>query len=139
MLIVVKLIMQPNIIQIHQIYYSSETIYIFQELLTAGDLFSYFTRNHCYLPDTEISVIIRQVLLGVEYLHARKIVHRDVKLENILMASLTPGARVVIADFGSATTLKRMQSNGEPRRMTSFAGTHNYAAPSVLRCLVSSV
>ena len=103
--------------------------YIFQELLTAGDLFSYFVRHDYDLPHAEIAVIVRQILLGLAYIHEKDIVHRDLKLENILMTSLSPGARVVISDFGSATSTKQGLSLGSPRRMTTFAGTNNYAAP----------
>ena len=82
------------------------------------------------ISETEIAVIVRQVLLGVQYLHSRRIIHRDLKLENILMTSLTAGSRVVIADFGSATSVSPPPSDGDkPQRIKSFAGTDNYMAP----------
>ena len=44
--------------------------------------------------------MLRQVLEGVAYLHAKGIVHRDLKLENLLLVDSTPKSAVKIADFG---------------------------------------
>ena len=60
-------------------------------------------------------------------LHARKIVHRDIKVENILMSDLTESAKVRIADFGSSIKLSGAQDT------TSFRiGTPGYIAPEVI-------
>ena len=60
-------------------------------------------------------------------LHARKIVHRDIKVENILMSDLTESAKVRIADFGSSIKLSGAQDT------TNFRiGTPGYIAPEVI-------
>ena len=97
--------------------------------MTAGDLFSYLMRNDQRLSHAETAIIIRQILMGANFMHERGIVHRDLKLENILMTSLLPGARVVIADFGSAIRLDLRNKPHEAKRMHTFVGTDNYAAP----------
>ncbi|KAJ5495189.1 hypothetical protein N7539_000305 [Penicillium diatomitis] len=96
------------------------------ELVTYGDLYSFLRKNGDRLQEDTAALIIRQVLLAVEYLHDRQIVHRDIKPDNILVTSLENGGRVVLADFGCA---KRM--NRGCQRMNSLVGTREYCAPEL--------
>lgn len=128
----------PNIIQIQKVFWSESTIYLFQELVTGGDLFSYVEYKHGKVPTIESAVIIRQILKGVQYLHDHDVVHRDLKPDNILMTSLNSGARIVITDFGHARFLPKTDSqhrfaNKRQKRMFSVAGTLEYAAPEIHR------
>lgn len=111
-------------------YYSDNTLYIFEELITGGDLFSYIEYKGGHLHEAEAGVIVRQVLEALMYLHTREIVHRDVKPDNILIASLANVARVVLTDFGSAIKSLPSDVNGV-RRMATIAGTLEYVAPWV--------
>ncbi|OOQ87102.1 serine/threonine protein kinase [Penicillium brasilianum] len=115
----------PNIIAAEKVIRSSNTIYIFTELVTCGDLFSY-VRNKGPLEETTVALIIRQVLLALEYLHDQNIVHRDVKPDNILMTCHEVGGRVVLADFGCARLV-----NQPSQRMSSVVGTLDYCAPEL--------
>ncbi|KAF2868529.1 kinase-like domain-containing protein [Massariosphaeria phaeospora] len=126
----------PNIIAIEKVFWSTSTIYIFQELVTGGDLFSYIEYKGGKLRDIEAAVVVRQILKGIEYLHRNDIVHRDLKPDNILMTSLDDGARVVITDFGNARFLPKPQSLGNhpeslKHRMFSMAGTLEFTAPEI--------
>lgn len=109
--------------------------YIFQDLVSGGDLFSYLEYKGGKLNDIEAAVIIRQIITGVEYLHGQSVVHRDLKPDNILMTSLDDGCRIVISDFGNARYLPGVQDNSADgsvttnSRMFSHAGTMEYAAP----------
>jgi pheromone a factor receptor len=133
---VLKDVSHPNIISIEKVFWNSNTIYIFEELVTGGDLFSYIEYKQGCLTDVEAAVIVRQVLIGIEYLHNLGIVHRDLKPDNVLMSSLEDGARIVITDFGNArhlpsanpTSFSRSSSR---RRMHSLVGTFEYAAPEI--------
>ncbi|KAF2747693.1 kinase-like protein [Sporormia fimetaria CBS 119925] len=133
---ILKDISHPNIVTINKVFLSSSTIYIFQDLITGGDLFSYLEFRGGRLKDTESAFIIKQVLAGVQHLHQRDIVHRDLKLENILMTSLENDARVVISDFGHARYLPSQEddtamASSRNRRMFSGVGTVEYTAPEV--------
>lgn len=94
--------------------------------MTAGDLFSYIQYKGGKLDDIEAAVIVRQVLMALDYLHQRGIVHRDLKPENILMTSLADGCRVVLTDFGCARLVRPTIE-----RMSTLIGTFDYSAPLV--------
>jgi serine/threonine protein kinase len=135
---ILKELSHPNIVHVQKVFWSQSTIYMFQELVTGGDLFSYIEYKQGKIPSIESAVIVRQVLKGVEYLHGQDIVHRDLKPDNILMTSLNSGARVVITDFGNARFLpnadtQRDYTNNKLRRMFSIVGTLEYTAPEIHR------
>lgn len=108
----------------HAIFDIEEVRYIFQELVTAGDLFSYLEKKNGRLMEVEAAVIVRQIVIAVKFLHEKNIVHRDIKPDNILMTTLAVGCRVVLTDFGCA---RRITSHRQ--RMTSLAGSEGYIAP----------
>jgi serine/threonine protein kinase len=95
-----------------------------QDLVTAGDLFSYIESKNGRLLEVEAAVIIRQILIALCFLHENNIVHRDIKPENILMTSLSAGSRVVLTDFGAARRILNPL-----HRMSTLLGTREYAAP----------
>ena len=135
---ILKDLSHPNIVHIQKVFWSRSTIYMFQELVTGGDLFSYIEYKDGKISSIESAVIVRQILKGVQYLHDRDIVHRDLKPDNVLMTSLDSGARVVITDFGNARFLPNANNHNDVgsnrlRRMFSMAGTLEYAAPEIHR------
>ncbi|KAF2823889.1 kinase-like protein [Ophiobolus disseminans] len=133
---ILKDLSHPNIVSIEKVFWSNNTIYIFQELVTGGDLFSFLEYKGGRLNNAQAAVVIRQVLIGVKYLHEQGIVHRDLKPDNILMTSLEDGARVVITDFGNARFLPNAACIGTQeikryQRMFSYVGTLEFAAPEI--------
>ncbi|KIW27369.1 hypothetical protein, variant [Cladophialophora immunda] len=120
-------ISHPNIVSIEKVYITDNTIYIMQDLVTGGDLFSYIELKNGKLLEVEAAVIVRQIVVALGFLHGKNIVHRDIKPDNVLMTSLAAGCRVVLTDFGAA---RRIES--KLHRMSSVIGTREYAAPEIL-------
>jgi polo-like kinase 1 len=74
--------------------------------------------------ETEARYFLKQIMLAVNYLHDKNIVHRDLKLGNIF---INDHMNLKLGDFGLATTI---EFNGE--RKKTLCGTPNYIAPEVL-------
>lgn len=127
---ILKDLSHPNIISVEKVFWSPNTIYLFQELVTGGDLFSYMERKGEALNSIDAAVILLQVLKAVDYLHDRDIVHRDLKPDNILLMYPEDGARIVITDFGNARALPKADRN-DRRRMFTKTGTLEYIAPEI--------
>lgn len=127
---ILKDLSHPNIISVEKVFWSPSTIYLFQELITGGDLFSYMERKGSALNSIDAAVIMIQILKAVDYLHDRDIVHRDLKPDNILLAYPEDGARIVITDFGNARVLPKATGT-DRRRMFTKTGTIEYIAPEI--------
>lgn len=81
-------------------------------------------RRRKKISEAEVRFYIRQVVDGIAYLHANLVIHRDLKLGNLL---LTSDMEVKIGDFGLATRLDTLYD-----RKRTMCGTPNYIAPEIL-------
>ncbi|CRG87208.1 Protein VMS1 [Talaromyces islandicus] len=118
----------PNIIRVEEVIRTENSLYIFEDLIAAGDLFAFVESMDGDIKDFDAASIMQQILIGLDYLHDSNIVHRDLKPENILMTSHGHGRRVVLADFGCAQIIP-----SEIKRMSSVVGTWDYTAPEVYK------
>ena len=94
-----------NILEYVESFEDDKSYYIVMKYMPAGDLYSYIQRIDEPLNEDHAKRIIRQVAKGVQALHSRLIIHRDIKCENILVTDNSRDTSVKIADFGSAVKL----------------------------------
>lgn len=98
---------------------------LFLELCRGGDLLHYVRRRR-RIDEDVAKVIFKQIVLGIQYIHSKNIIHRDIKLENILIDNL---GVVKICDFGVSKLLENKDS-----KATECCGTPSYMAPEVVLC-----
>ena len=101
------------------------TIYMVFELLEGGELFKRVLNKRRYT-ELEAAGVIRQILEALVYLEQKGIVHRDIKLENVLLVSQESDVRVKLADFGLSVAVDKI----DPRVR---CGTPGYVAPEVIK------
>ncbi|KAJ0105125.1 hypothetical protein Patl1_17709 [Pistacia atlantica] len=113
----------PNIVR----YYGSESVddklYIYLEYVSGGSIYK-LLQDYGQLGESAIRSYTQQILSGLEYLHAKNTVHRDIKGANILV---DPHGRVKLADFGMA---KHITGQSCP---LSFKGSPYWMAPEVIK------
>lgn len=93
------------------------------EFVPGGELSGFMTQQG-RIPEVMVKSITRQILHALEYLHKRKITHRDIKPDNILIASFDP-LMVKLSDFGLSKVVR------EETFLKTFCGTLLYCAPEV--------
>lgn len=91
----------PYVLKLYEVYHVKRKLWLVTELLTGGDLSSRKLNEH----DTKN--VIEQVLRALVYLHRMGIVHRDIKLENIMYENHSKQATVRLIDFGLSRTFDR--------------------------------
>jgi serine/threonine protein kinase len=116
-----------NIIKLLDLFESNEHYYIVIEYMVGKDLFDYIAKRNFTLPEERVKHIIFQIIQGTRYLHSFGIVHRDLKLENVMMSDESDLAVPKIVDFGLSKIIGPKQTTNEP------FGTLGYVAPEVLR------
>ncbi|KAJ2359388.1 serine/threonine protein kinase [Coemansia sp. RSA 2618] len=114
----------PAIVQVHGVFREADYLYLVLDLATDGELFDEILRRE-FLSEDDSRKVMLQLLLAIRHLHRMGIVHRDIKLENILLSD-RQSLRLKLADFGLAKIL------GEQMFMKTVCGTPMYVAPEVL-------
>ncbi|KAF6334254.1 salt inducible kinase 2 [Rhinolophus ferrumequinum] len=118
---IMKMLDHPHIIKLYQVMETKNMLYLVTEYAKNGEIFDYLA-NHGRLNESEARRKFWQILSAVDYCHSRKIVHRDLKAENLLLDN---NMNIKIADFGFGNFFK----NGE--LLATWCGSPPYAAPEV--------
>jgi calcium-dependent protein kinase len=114
----------PHIARLEQVFEQKDHVDLVMECMEGGELYERLIDAKQF-DEKRAAVAIRQILLAVRYLHARGIVHRDLKLENFLYERENSD-HLKLIDFGLAA-----RQDGQ-KKMTQQCGSPNYLAPEVL-------
>ena len=118
-----KKLNHPNVTKILEMFEDDEYILIAMEYINGGNLFS-FVKKRRKLSEKTAKFLFRQIILGIKHIHSKRIVHRDIKLENIL---IDLNNNIKICDFGIGRILKN-----EKQLLYDKCGTPMYMAPEIL-------
>ena len=120
----------PNIVRVIEGYERKRHVYLIMDCCRGGDL--------CQVEGTSeqhAKAIVRRILSAVAYLHEKGIVHRDLKLENVMFETTSRKAsEIKLIDFGLAT--KYFSSDGG--KLTDIVGTVYTMAPEVMKGIYDS-
>lgn len=118
-------IKHKNVVELLATYVTDRNVFMVCELARGGELLERVSRVGSF-DEKQARRITREILEAVKHMHDRNIVHRDLKLENILMSDESPDAHVKLIDFG----LARFKTDGQTLR--TICGSPLYIAPEIL-------
>ena len=120
----------PNIVKIIEFYSTENAYYIITDYCPSGELFNQINNSY---NEFQLAVLFYQIFSGLYYLHTNNIIHRDLKLENILLSEIEKDYKsnlkyfwIKIIDFGTSKIFSKH------RKEKSIVGSSYYIAPEVL-------
>ncbi len=116
----------PNITKYFDCFMDGPRVWIVMEFAQAGSVLSLMkaSKDEC-IEEKYVSVIIREVLIALAYLHKVPVIHRDIKAANVLV---TDTGKVMICDFGVSALLATTSS-----KRNTLTGTPYWMAPEVVQ------
>merc|ERR1719410_1205638 len=121
---IMKRVNHPNIVKLHEVIDDErkEKLYIILEYLPKGSVMNGDVKTEAITDYEKIRAYMRDIIMGLEYIHAIGIAHMDIKPENLL---LDANDRVKLADFGVSTIC----DHGQGGKIRKFSGTPAFTAP----------
>uniref|UniRef100_A0AAY4DBQ2 non-specific serine/threonine protein kinase n=1 Tax=Denticeps clupeoides TaxID=299321 RepID=A0AAY4DBQ2_9TELE len=110
-------------VKLFEVIETEKTLYLIMEYASGGEVFDYLVA-HGRMKEKEARAKFRQIVSAVEYCHQKRIVHRDLKAENLL---LDADMNIKIADFGFSNEF----TIGS--KLDTFCGSPPYAAPELFQ------
>ncbi|KAI9723351.1 MAG: hypothetical protein M1812_001235 [Candelaria pacifica] len=138
---ILKSIRHPSLVHLRAWSIESTRALLVLSYCSGGDLFDVASQKHQLLNPSLIRRMFAELVAAVRYLHADYIVHRDIKLENVLLnlptSSLTsitdwqtyPHPIVTLTDLGLS---RRIPAPPDSSLLTTRCGSEDYAAPELL-------
>lgn len=123
---ILKKIKHVNVIRLLEVFESPKQVLMVMEYAGGGDLLHYVKQKK-YLSEEEARPIFRQIVYGLAHIHSRNVLHRDIKLDNILLDS---DGGVKICDFGVSKIIDKHKI------INDQCGTPAYIAPEIITNLV---
>ena len=114
-----------HIVHLNEVFDEEDTICFVMELAKGGEVFDRLIEQGNF-SEKETASLVVQLLCALNYIHDQGIVHRDLKLENLLYYDDTQDSRIMVADFGLSEWVWDIQDDGP------ICGTPGYMAPEVI-------
>lgn len=110
-----------NIVPSYELYFFMNTYYIIEELMKCN--LQQFLDQNKILPEMVIAYILKEILLGLNYIHTNNCIHRDIKTDNVF---IDESGNIKIGDFGEAVEL-----TAETSHRTTIIGSPYWMSPEV--------
>ncbi|GJJ78720.1 p21-activated kinase 1 [Entomortierella parvispora] len=121
-ILVMKESSHKNIVNYIDSFLHRGDLWVVMEYMEGGSLTEVVTTNE--MADPQIGAVCREVLMGLEHLHSKGVIHRDIKSDNVL---LSLNGDIKLTDFGFCAHLKESQG-----KRTTMVGTPYWMAPEVV-------
>ena len=122
---ILKLCNHKNLLHLEEVFETVSQIFLVTEYCAYGTLFSYIKKK-TKLPEAEAKRFVTQITKGLLSLHSYGVIHRDVKLENVILVSKRGKITPKLIDFGLSCMLGNGNLSADP------VGTLRYTAPEVI-------
>ncbi|KAG2232997.1 hypothetical protein INT48_001060 [Thamnidium elegans] len=119
---IMLLLHHPYIVSLKEMVILDPYYYMFMEYVNGGQLLDYII-SHGKLKEKQARQFARQIVSALDYCHRNSIVHRDLKIENILISQ---SGNIKIIDFGLSNLFSPRSS------LSTFCGSLYFAAPELL-------
>ena len=116
----------PQVVRIYDFYQTPKHVYVLMEFLRGGELLEAVMNLGSY-SEKDAALIMKQLLTGLVNVHAHNITHRDLKLENLILAEKGNLRSLRVADFGLAKKMKTSRG-----KLSAQCGSPAYVAPEII-------
>ncbi|KAJ8921523.1 hypothetical protein NQ315_003141 [Exocentrus adspersus] len=122
---IMRALQHPRLIQVYDAFENGKIMTVILELIEGGELFERVIDDDFILTEKSCTIFMRQICEGVDFIHKQRILHLDMKPENILCLTKT-GNRIKIIDFGLARKFD------PDKKLQVLFGTPEFVAPEVV-------
>lgn len=111
----------PNILRMYGYFYDNKKVYLILEFCSGGELYTRLLKKAWFSESTAAKMIV-EIADALGFCHSKNVIHRDIKLENLLIGE---NGKIKISDFGWSV-------HAPSSRRLTVCGTPEYLAPEIV-------